>query len=414
MNQPESMQLVIDDVGAPRVLAAALAHVAGRLLGKRGVFYRVLGEAISAIDGYTGTLPPFERTIVLGPRDPDGVARELALRTGAGAVVVDANDLGIAKVLGASDGIRRARVADGAAEQSAWQRRRADADRRARLARPGSESRCARASRDAIALRLALLFAAVLAATLALGQPAHRRLTARFVPATRLRRRAQDARRQDRNAHDGRLALRSRARRRGDRSPRSRDAGARRARHRYAARSASPTTTSRSARGRNRGLRAREKFALTFVAGIAFLALASRDSNPALRDVVFTFGDATLHVPHVVWYLTSLLVILATTHAVNLTDGLDGLAGGTILPPLAVFAWFGLRAGVPSVAFVDVARRGIGRRLSRVQSASGARLHGRHGRARARRRPRRQRRADRHPSSCFRSSAACSPQKRYR
>jgi hypothetical protein len=102
INQPESLQLVIDDVGSWRVAMAAVAHVAGRLVGKRGVFYSVLGEAISAIDGYTGTLPPFERTIVLGPLDPNGAARAIAAAAGAHAVVVDANDLGIAKVLGAS------------------------------------------------------------------------------------------------------------------------------------------------------------------------------------------------------------------------------------------------------------------------------------------------------------------------
>jgi hypothetical protein len=107
VNQPESLQLVIDEAGAPKVVAAALAHVAGRLAGRRGVFYEILGEAISAIDGYTGTLPPFERTIVLGPEDPEGVARGLAERIGAHAVVVDANDLGIAKILGASPGVAR-------------------------------------------------------------------------------------------------------------------------------------------------------------------------------------------------------------------------------------------------------------------------------------------------------------------
>ena len=107
INQPESLQLVIDQVGAWRVVYAAAAHVAGRLAGKRGVFYRILGEAIATIDGYTGTLPPFERTIVLGPADPDGVARAVAERCGTRAAIVDANDLGIAKVLGASPGVAR-------------------------------------------------------------------------------------------------------------------------------------------------------------------------------------------------------------------------------------------------------------------------------------------------------------------
>jgi phospho-N-acetylmuramoyl-pentapeptide-transferase len=42
-------------------------------------------------------------------------------------------------------------------------------------------------------------------------------------------------------------------------------------------------------------------------------------------------------------------------HAVNLTDGLDGLAGGTILPPLAVFAYLGVRMHVAGVTMIDVA-----------------------------------------------------------
>jgi F420-0:gamma-glutamyl ligase len=112
VNQPESLQLVIDRVGAWRVLYAAVAHVAGRLAGKRGMFYRVLGEAIAAIDGYTGTLPPFERTIVLGPEDPAGVAAAIAARTGAHAAIVDVNDLGIAKALGASAAVRVAALED--------------------------------------------------------------------------------------------------------------------------------------------------------------------------------------------------------------------------------------------------------------------------------------------------------------
>jgi ribosomal protein S28E/S33 len=112
MNQPESLQLVIDEVGAPKVVWAAFAQVAGRLLGQRGVFYRILGETIATIDGYTGTLPPFERTIVLGPENPEGVAAEIAAKTGAGAAIVDVNDLGAAKVLGASANVARARVGD--------------------------------------------------------------------------------------------------------------------------------------------------------------------------------------------------------------------------------------------------------------------------------------------------------------
>ena len=111
VNQPESMQLVIDQVGTRRVLAALAAHVVGRARGRRGVFYERLGEAIATIDGYTGTLPPYEQAIVFGPEDPDGFARDCAARTGCATAVVDVNDLRKASVLGASVDVDRAMLA---------------------------------------------------------------------------------------------------------------------------------------------------------------------------------------------------------------------------------------------------------------------------------------------------------------
>ncbi len=107
INQPESLQLVIDQVGAWRVFGAAVLQVAGRAVGRRGVFYELLGEAIAAIDGYTGTLPPYERAIVLGPADPDRVSTELAAALDLHVAIVDANDLRRAKALGASPRVVR-------------------------------------------------------------------------------------------------------------------------------------------------------------------------------------------------------------------------------------------------------------------------------------------------------------------
>jgi phospho-N-acetylmuramoyl-pentapeptide-transferase len=85
-------------------------------------------------------------------------------------------------------------------------------------------------------------------------------------------------------------------------------------------------------RGRNRGLGAPTKFLATALIGVVFLQEVLR-AVPAGIDLLF-IG----HVPVWLWYALSLAVILATTHAVNLTDGLDGLASGTIVPPLAVLA----------------------------------------------------------------------------
>jgi F420-0:Gamma-glutamyl ligase len=105
ISQPESIQLVIDRAGWWRVIYATLLQLVTRLFGRRGAFYSVMGDAIAAFDGYTGTMPPYERAIVFAPRDPDGFARSVEDRTGAGCAVVDANDLGKAKLLGSSSGV---------------------------------------------------------------------------------------------------------------------------------------------------------------------------------------------------------------------------------------------------------------------------------------------------------------------
>jgi asparagine synthase (glutamine-hydrolysing) len=114
---PETMQLAIDEAGAPRIVAAAAASAAGKVVGKRGLFYKVAGANVEAIDGPThNTLPPHNTHAKLGPADPDGVAARLAdfLSESAGGrvemVVIDANDL-TATVLGASPGADRRRVA---------------------------------------------------------------------------------------------------------------------------------------------------------------------------------------------------------------------------------------------------------------------------------------------------------------
>ena len=105
MSQPESLQLVIDRVGAWKVIYAMLLQALARLTGRRGAFYEVLGEAIAAFDGYTGTMPPYDRAIVFAPREPDAFAESVREQTGIACAVVDANDLGRAKVLGASRGV---------------------------------------------------------------------------------------------------------------------------------------------------------------------------------------------------------------------------------------------------------------------------------------------------------------------
>ena len=103
----ETMQLAIDEVGAPRILLAAAASALTKPLGVHGVFYRIAGRQAAAIDGPTSyTIPPYNQSATLGPRDPDGVARTMAAALGRPVAIIDANDAGCA-ILGASPGVER-------------------------------------------------------------------------------------------------------------------------------------------------------------------------------------------------------------------------------------------------------------------------------------------------------------------
>jgi hypothetical protein len=103
----ETMQLAIHEVGAPRILLAAAVSALTKPFGIHGLFYRVAGPQAAAIDGPTSyTIPPYNESATLGPKDPDGAARRLAAAVERPVAVIDANDAGC-NVLGASPGIDR-------------------------------------------------------------------------------------------------------------------------------------------------------------------------------------------------------------------------------------------------------------------------------------------------------------------
>ena len=98
------LQTLIDNVGPARVLCAWLVGTALKLVGSKGWFYRLAGEQARLIDDVTGTTPPYDQTIVLGPSDSHQVCRQLASELGVAVAVVDVNDLGRVKVLASSPG----------------------------------------------------------------------------------------------------------------------------------------------------------------------------------------------------------------------------------------------------------------------------------------------------------------------
>lgn len=108
------LQSLVDISGAARVLFAFLAGaVAKAVLRKPGVFYQLAGEQARLIDDVTGTLPPYDQFLVMGPENSQAVVDAIKRETGISAAIVDVNDLRRVKVLAAS-----ADIAPGLLEQA--------------------------------------------------------------------------------------------------------------------------------------------------------------------------------------------------------------------------------------------------------------------------------------------------------
>ena len=97
LGMPETMEMALQECGTLRILFAAGVSALGKLVGRKGDFYRVAGEKARAIDGPTeGTMPPFDTYVVLGPDKPKEVAERIRklLNKDVTVAIVDINDLG--------------------------------------------------------------------------------------------------------------------------------------------------------------------------------------------------------------------------------------------------------------------------------------------------------------------------------
>ncbi|MDE6260315.1 MAG: phospho-N-acetylmuramoyl-pentapeptide-transferase [Oscillospiraceae bacterium] len=87
----------------------------------------------------------------------------------------------------------------------------------------------------------------------------------------------------------------------------------------------------------NTGLTAGWKFLLQLAAAIAFLALL-RNSHHLSPNLYIPFISATVPLPWGVYLVFAAFVMVGCVNAVNLTDGLDGLAGSVTLAVSVFFA----------------------------------------------------------------------------
>lgn len=99
------MQYAINKVGLLKVLWASIASAVTKLFGKKGVFYEIVGQEVSGLDGFYDHIWSEYRDIgIENPANADGVCNEIKEKLGISCMIVDANDLG-QELLGTSEDI---------------------------------------------------------------------------------------------------------------------------------------------------------------------------------------------------------------------------------------------------------------------------------------------------------------------
>jgi hypothetical protein len=94
LRSPYAMQYAIELTGTLRILLAGVAHVLGRILGKKGWFYLVAGLDARMMDAeHTMGIAEFHEMCIPAPHDPPGTARRLKAATGYDIAICDINDI---------------------------------------------------------------------------------------------------------------------------------------------------------------------------------------------------------------------------------------------------------------------------------------------------------------------------------
>lgn len=100
------MQYAINKVGLLKVLYASIASAITKLFGKKGVFYEIVGQEVSGLDGFYDHVWSQYRDIGIElPENPSGVCNEIKQKLGISCMIVDANDLG-QEILGVSSDLK--------------------------------------------------------------------------------------------------------------------------------------------------------------------------------------------------------------------------------------------------------------------------------------------------------------------
>ena len=104
-NNPEKIQVAIEEAGWWRIIPAMAIGALGKLVGQRGWFWIIAGHRVSEIDGFIPEdMYPYTEWCVLPASDPQGTCERIERELGMPCMTGDMNFIDV-QILGASSGI---------------------------------------------------------------------------------------------------------------------------------------------------------------------------------------------------------------------------------------------------------------------------------------------------------------------
>ena len=97
MDEPYKLKLAINMKGLPLILWGSFWGAVCKVFGKRGVFYKIVGQDVAGIDGFYShsAFETYHNLAVLNPREPEKVCADVYEQLGISCMLVDANDIAV-------------------------------------------------------------------------------------------------------------------------------------------------------------------------------------------------------------------------------------------------------------------------------------------------------------------------------
>lgn len=109
----------------------------------------------------------------------------------------------------------------------------------------------------------------------------------------------------------------------------------------------------------NEGLTSGQKFALQLVLAVIFLSVLHMGGY-LMPSLYIPFAGISLDIPWLIYVVLAAFIMVGCNNAVNLTDGLDGLAAGVTLPVAVYFIVIGaISNNLPVIIFASALAGGL-------------------------------------------------------